>query len=224
MAVPRSEPSSRAVTVMSCCRFSRLISFCGGNCVTCAREPRFASLPVALLKTVFSIVSSERRGVVAMRIRTVYGRPFAISGSVVVTPSRMEVASSATSVGVKPRRAGDAGSTWKLVAGPLMVLSTPFCTSTTPAILPMASPMRGPARSAGPDHWRRLDLYRLRCIGEVADHVLQNLNEFDVELRLRLFDLGRASAMISSMPRSRLLFSLTVIVAGVSFRNAASPI
>ena len=42
-----------------------------------------------------------------------------------VTPSSIEVAFSAISIGVKPNRAAAMGSTWKLVAGPLMVLAIP---------------------------------------------------------------------------------------------------
>ena len=102
----------------------------------------------------------------------------------------MEVASSATSVGVKPSRAATVGFTWKLVAGPLMVFSMPFSTSTTPGILLMASPTRGPSlrqqrRIVGED----LDLDRLGSVGEVADHVLQHLGELDVEFGLGLLDL-----------------------------------
>ncbi len=56
---------------------------------------------MALLKTVFWMASSEVRVSSGIRTRIVYGRPLAISGTVVATPSRIEVASSATSVGCK---------------------------------------------------------------------------------------------------------------------------
>ena len=60
-AVPRSEPSRRAVTVTSCCRFSRRISFCGGSCVMVVMEPSEAVGRRRELKTVFRMVSSEAR-------------------------------------------------------------------------------------------------------------------------------------------------------------------
>ena len=71
MAVPKSEPARRPVTVTRPCRFSRRISFCGGRLVTVASEPRVASLPVCELKTVFSIASSEARVSGPKRTRTV---------------------------------------------------------------------------------------------------------------------------------------------------------
>ena len=76
------------------------------------------------MKAVLWIASSDARVLSARRMRTVDGRPSAITGAFVVTPSRMEV---------KPMCAGGTGSTWKLVAGPPMILSMPFSTSTTPA-------------------------------------------------------------------------------------------
>ena len=66
-------------------------------------------------------------------------------GCEVGRPSRIAVASSATSLGVNPSRPARSGSTWKLVAGPEMVLSTPFWVSTTPGIFLMASSTLGPS-------------------------------------------------------------------------------
>ena len=103
-------------------------------------------------------------------------------------PSRIEVASSATSVVVKPRRAARPGSTWKVVAGPLMVLSMPFCASTTPGILLMASSTLGPSWLSRAVAGEELDLDGLGRVGEVADHVLQDLGELDVEVGLGLPD------------------------------------
>ena len=145
IAVPRSVPSRLAVTTMSRCRFSRRISFCGGRCSTVANEPSVAVWPDALLNTVFSIASSDARCSSPSRTRIVYCRPLAISGAEIGMPSRIEVASCETSSGVKPSREATLGSIWKFVAGPLMVFSMPFSTSTTPGIFPMASPTRGPS-------------------------------------------------------------------------------
>ena len=65
------------MTVTSRCRFSRRISFCGGNCSTVASEPRLAVCPDVLLKTVFSIVSERaarlRRKADANRVRPAVG-------------------------------------------------------------------------------------------------------------------------------------------------------
>ena len=54
----------------------------------------------------------------------------------------MALASCSISSGVNPARALATGSTWKTLAGPLMVFSMPFSTSTTPGIFLMASPTR----------------------------------------------------------------------------------
>ena len=57
----------------------------------------------------------------------------------------------------------------------------------------MASPTRGPScvqqRRIGRED---LDLDRLGRVGQVADHVLQHLDELDVQLRLGRLDLLRA--------------------------------
>ncbi len=37
---------------------------------------------------------------------------------------------------------------------------------------------------------KQLDNHRLRSAGQIADHVLQQLREFDIQNRLGLFDLG----------------------------------
>ena len=55
------------------------------------------------------------------------------------SPCRMALASSSTSCGENPARAATTGSTLKRDAGPLMVFSMPFSTSTTPGIFLMAS-------------------------------------------------------------------------------------
>ena len=103
----------------------------------------------------------------------------------------MEVASSAISTGVKPIRPATIGSIWKFVAGPLIVLSIPFWTSTTPPIL--ADGIADSRSEICQQHRivrEDLDLDRLRSIRQIADHVLKNLSELDVEFRLSLLDLG----------------------------------
>ncbi len=49
------------------------------------------------------------------------------------------LASSSTSSGVNPALTATVGSTWNTVAGPLMVLSMPLSTSTTPSIFLISS-------------------------------------------------------------------------------------
>ena len=107
------------------------------------------------------------------------------------SPCRMALASSSTSCGVKPARAATAGSTLKTVAGPLMVFSIPSSTSTTPGIFLMAPATWGAqARSNSRILAEQLDDHGLGRAGEIADHVLQKLREFDVQHRLGLRDLG----------------------------------
>ena len=72
-----------------------------------------------------------------------------------------------------------------------MVLSMPFSTSTTPLILlnlRRRRAARASSSSVGIGR-KELDLDRLGCVREVADHVLQHLRELDIELRLGLLDL-----------------------------------
>ena len=72
-----------------------------------------------------------------------------------------------------------------------MVFSMPFSTSTTPGIFLMASPTCGAqcAQHVG-ILAEQLDDDRLGRAGEIADHVLQELRELDVQHRLRLRDFG----------------------------------
>ena len=68
-----------------------------------------------------------------------------------------------------------------------MVFSMPSFTSTTPLIFLIASPTLGAHCFSSVGILReQLDLHRLGRAGEIADHVLQKLNEFDVELRILL--------------------------------------
>ena len=181
-------------------------------------------MPVALLNTVFWIASSDVRVSPGIRTRIVYGRAFAISGTVASTPSSIEVASSATSVGVKPSRAATVGFTWKFVAGPLIVFSMPFCTSTTPGILLMASPTCGPNFcSSAASVEKNLDLDRFRRVGKVADHVLQRLDELHVQLRLGLLDLLAHIRHHFVDPAIAFALQLHRDVAGVGFGHGGQP-
>ena len=97
------------------------------------------------------------------------------------------------------------------MAGPEMVLSTPFWVSTTPGIFLMASStLRAELVEQCCVVGEELDLDGFGRVGEVADHVLQDLGELDVERGLGLQDLGADSAMTSSMERSRLVLRRTV--------------
>ena len=99
------------------------------------------------------------------------------------------MASSATSVGVKPRRAATMGLTWKLVAGTGDgVVDSVLCVHYTRNGL-----------DGGLDPWAKLteesrvvgehldhDVFRL--VGQIADHVLQNLRELHIQRRFGLID------------------------------------
>ena len=99
----------------------------------------------------------------------------------------MALASSSISCGVKPERAATTGSTFITMAGPLMVFSMPSFTSATPLIfLMLVGDLRPPLLQQIGIGREQLDLDRLGRTGQIADHVLQDLNEFDVELRILL--------------------------------------
>ncbi len=54
----------------------------------------------------------------------------------------------------------------------------------------MASPTCGPSFcSSAAIGGEEFDVDRLRCVRQVADHVLQHLGELDIQLRLGLLDL-----------------------------------
>ena len=106
------------------------------------------------------------------------------------SPCRIALASSSISCGVKPERAATTGSTFITMAGPLMVFSMPSFTSATPLIFLILSATLGAhSFSSVGIGGEQLDLDRLGRTGQVADHVLQHLDEFDVELRILLVDL-----------------------------------
>ena len=142
----------------------------------------------------------------------------AITGVAAGSPSSIAEASIATSSGVKPARAATVGSTRKTVAGPLMVLSIPFSRSTTPSTLPIASATWGA-------HWRKqrgigreqLDLDRLGRVRQIADHVLQHLDELDVDRGLLLLDLGPQLGDDVVDAAAALAFQLHGDVAGIRF-------
>ena len=111
------------------------------------------------------------------------------------------------------------------MAGPLIVLSIPFWTSTTPPILLIASPIRGPssASSAGSFAktliWIGSGAFDRSPIMSCSTCVNSTSSSGSVFLIS-----ARASAMTSSMPRSRLLFSFTVMSPVFASVTAASPI
>ena len=115
------------------------------------------------------------------------------------------MASSATSLGVNPMRPAMIGSTWKLVAGPEMVLSTPFLVSTTPGIFLMAS------STLGPSWFSRAESLVKSLIwmgsGELERSPIMSCRTCVNSMSRAGSDfliLSRTSAMISSMSRSRL--------------------
>ena len=63
IAVPRSEPSRRPVTVTSCCRFSRRISFCGGSCVDVGQRAEDGGVPVSWIED--GVFDGVERGAVS---------------------------------------------------------------------------------------------------------------------------------------------------------------
>ena len=134
------------------------------------------------------------------------------------------MASSATSLGVKPRRAARTGSTWKLVAGPEMVLSTPLCVSTTPGIFLMAS------STLGPSWFNRAASLEKSLIwmgsGELERSPIMSWSTWMNSTSRAGSDfliLSRTSAMISSMSRSRLGLRRTLKSPELASVTAASP-
>ena len=81
-----------------------------------------------------------------------------------------------------------------LVAGPLIVWSTPFCMSTTPSTFLISAATRGPSSARSLlSSVNSLIWDGLRRVGKIADVVLQNLGKFNVQLRLGLLDPPRVS-------------------------------
>ena len=91
-----------------------------------------------------------------------------------------------------------------------MVLSMPSSTSTTPGIFSMASATRGAhSRQQRGVFREQLDDDRLGRVGEVADHVLQELHELHLERGLPASAiLSRTSAITSSELRAAVLLQL----------------
>ena len=119
----------------------------------------------------------------------VYARSLAITGVAAGSPSSMAVASSGDFFGRESGARRDAaGSTWNITAGPLMVFSMPFSTSTTPLILlDGVGHLRRPVSQQFRVRRKQLDLDRFRRAGQIADHVLQNLDELHVQQRFLLW-------------------------------------
>ena len=136
----------------------------------------------------------------------------------------MALASSSISWGVKPARAATNGSTWNVMAGPLMVLSIPFRISTTPGIFLMRI---GHARRPLPQQRRilgeELDLDRFRRAGQVADHVLQQLHELHLEHRLLFGDFLAHFGDHFLELRVAVAFQLDGDIAGVGFGHGGQP-
>ena len=157
-----------------------------------ASEPSVAVWPEALLKTVFWMASSDVRVLVAKAhadgVGTAVGNQRIVGGNAIENGRRI--------FGNFGRREAEArrndGIDLEVGGRAADGVVDAILTSTTPGILPMASPTRGPscvssASIVGED----LDLDWLRRIGQVADHVLQHLDEFDIELGLGGLDLLR---------------------------------
>ena len=106
------------------------------------------------------------------------------------TPSRIAVVSSATSVGVKPKRAASWGSTSKLVAGPLIgVVDAVLDVYDAGYFLDFLGDASGEIGQLRGVVGEELDLDGFGCVREVTDVVLQDLRELDIELGFLLFDL-----------------------------------
>ena len=113
----------------------------------------------------------------------------------------------------------------KVLAGPLMVLSIPFRTSTTPLdLLDGIRDLRRPFLQQCRIGAEKLDLHRFRCAGQIADHILQQLYKFHCRASGNCSAiLSLTSAVTSSTLRSRSRFSLTAKSPVLASVTAARP-
>ena len=126
------------------------------------------------------------------------------------SPSRIAAASVATSSGENPARAATIGSSRKVTAGPLIALSIPFSTSTTPLTLLMLSATLGAHCSSSAASGE----YSLIWMGSgalVKSPIMScNVCMNSTSRAGSCFLISpRTSSMTSSIPRLRLLLSFT---------------
>ena len=154
-----------------------------------------------------------------------YGRPFAISGSVTITPSRIEVASSATSVGVNPSPGGKQRIDTEIRCRTADRVFQSVFNADNAGHLANLSAIRGATFLKLREVLRKqFDLDRLGSVRQIVDHVLQHLDKLHVELRLGSFDLaaGLRNHFINAAAPST--FSFTVMSPVLASVTAARPI
>ena len=132
---------------------------------------------------------------------------------------------------VNPARSAASGLTVKRTAGPLVVFSMPSSTSTIGVraadrhLLERFGHLRRPRREQLGIRREQLHHDRLRRAGQVADHVLQHLDELDVEARLRTpltFARDVADHLVDAAA-ARSAFSLTAMSPVFGSVTAARP-
>ena len=201
-ALPRSRFSRRAVTSAICRRFSRISSDLPvGRRSMCARRRAGTELPSPAAHRRVAPVCRDRTGTHrgSARARESFDRAAAARSR--TSPSHASESCSADLLDGQPKRAAATGSMFHVISG--LPRSTPTTSTTPVSSRASVSTCSREVRQHVGIVAENLDLDRRRAALEVAEHVLQQLDEFDFELRRRFRQLGAQVAMISSADRLR---------------------
>ena len=119
--------------------------------------------------------------------------------------------SNSTSSGENPARAAEIGSTLKVMAGPLIVLSIPFRTSTMPLVFLISSASLG-AHSRSRSMFCENSLISIGSGELVKSPIISesNCGNSTSSIGNCLLIFARTSEITSSTPRFRSLFNFTV--------------
>ena len=191
-----STPSSRAVTSTRRCRFSRRISVWPGQLVDRRRAIRASrSIPIELTSIVLLIASSDARADGGNRTRSGYGRSLMSTGAARARPRPSPRRSCPSSSAREPGAVGGLGidgETHRRAARRVLDAVLDVDDRRRAAdlhLLERVGHLRRPRRQQFGIRREQLHDHRLRRAGQIADHVLQHLDELDVEAGLDARDL-----------------------------------
>ena len=179
------------MTTTSRCRFSRRISFCGGNCSIVGQRAKRCGVARAAVED--RVLDRIERGAMLIAEAHANGVRAAVGNQRIGGRHRRRESRSRpreTSVGRKAEAGGDNGIDLEVGCRAAdgvfdAVLHVDHAWNLADGIADPRAKLRQQRRIVGED----LDLDRLGRVGQVADHVLQHLGELDVQLRLGGLDL-----------------------------------